>query len=353
MLFGVVNLEWRRRVKGAIGLSFFVDGGNAWRDPSHIRLEGCSRRRASTNTYGLDDVHWAGGVGVHLITPGRSAALRLRAPVLRRRERPAGRARTRAPGLPLRHRIHVLKGPMDDPRLPTEPSVPPPVRGLVRFLHGLGASAVWVVGLAVVLVSVRRARPRSCCRASPEAARDRAAAGQPGAGGQERPEARGRSHAAARARRADRAPAPFDRRLDREGRAPPRGGRPHGDDVVGKPDPGRARRRFASTCATRGCCSIAGPTARRAAALPGHGEAAFAAGAPRPRRAPHRPGDPALDGRRRPRRSPRASAARLRVAQRGARWEVTTLDVHGRAPAAGSPGRSSRRACATSPGRSR
>ncbi len=43
---------------------------------------------------------------------------------------------------------------MDDPRLPNEPSVPPPVRGLVRFLHGLGASAVWAVGLAVVLVSV-------------------------------------------------------------------------------------------------------------------------------------------------------------------------------------------------------
>ncbi len=69
VLFGVVNLEWRRRVKGAIGLSFFVDGGNAWRDPSHIRLEGVFTPTGVANTYGLDDVHWAGGVGVHLITP--------------------------------------------------------------------------------------------------------------------------------------------------------------------------------------------------------------------------------------------------------------------------------------------
>ena len=156
VIFGVVNLEWRRRVKGAIGLSLFVDGGNAWRDPSHIRLEGVFTPTGVANTYGLDDVHWAGGVGVHLITPVGP----LRFDYARRffadeSDLLAGRD-PRAPGLPLRHRIHVLKGPMDDPRIPNEPSVPPRSAGLVRFLHGLGASAVWAVGLAVVLVSGSR-----------------------------------------------------------------------------------------------------------------------------------------------------------------------------------------------------
>jgi len=69
VMFTVVNMEWRRRVLGAIGGTIFIDGGNAWRDPSHIRLEGVFTPTGVANTYGLDDVHWAGGVGIHLVTP--------------------------------------------------------------------------------------------------------------------------------------------------------------------------------------------------------------------------------------------------------------------------------------------
>ncbi len=69
ILLSVVNLEYRRRVRGAVGLTFFVDGGNVWRDPSHVRLAGFFTPTGVDHTYGLDDMHWAGGVGVHLVTP--------------------------------------------------------------------------------------------------------------------------------------------------------------------------------------------------------------------------------------------------------------------------------------------
>ncbi len=69
ILLSVINLEYRRRVRGAFGLTFFVDGGNVWRDPSHIRLAGFFTPTGVDRTYGLDDMHWAAGVGVHLVTP--------------------------------------------------------------------------------------------------------------------------------------------------------------------------------------------------------------------------------------------------------------------------------------------
>ncbi len=69
VLLSVVNLEYRRRVRGAVGLTFFIDGGNVWRDPSHVRLAGFFTPTGAERTYGLDDMHWAGGVGLHFVTP--------------------------------------------------------------------------------------------------------------------------------------------------------------------------------------------------------------------------------------------------------------------------------------------
>ena len=85
----------------------------------------------------------------------------------------------------------------------------------------------------------------------------------------------------------------------------------------------------------RGFAASPGRRLVPAAALPGHGEAAVAPGTPRPRRAPHQPGDPALAGQAPPETLAAGIGGALRVEQRGARWQLTAGRARpgpGRAP---------------------
>jgi len=50
----LANLEWRRRLAGAVGLNLFLDGGNVW---------------ASRNQVAWDDVRWGAGLGLRFETP--------------------------------------------------------------------------------------------------------------------------------------------------------------------------------------------------------------------------------------------------------------------------------------------
>lgn len=69
ILLGVVNLELRRRLFGAIGGTLFVDGGNVWSDPARVRLRGVFSPTGVERSYALDDVHWSYGAGLSVATP--------------------------------------------------------------------------------------------------------------------------------------------------------------------------------------------------------------------------------------------------------------------------------------------
>jgi outer membrane protein assembly factor BamA len=69
LLMLVTNFELRTPLKGAFGLTWFVDGGNVWRHVSDFKPRQLVKASGVGGTEARYDYHWAYGLGLRYRSP--------------------------------------------------------------------------------------------------------------------------------------------------------------------------------------------------------------------------------------------------------------------------------------------